>query len=120
VYADEKRNFFDSLDVFLFPTKHVCESEGLVIHEAMSRAVPVIAYSRGCIEQIISESVGLKLEPSADYVIGATNMISDWLSNPGKFNLISHAAFRRYCEARTMHMGRMDNLCAELINGKSN
>jgi len=120
VYADEKRNFFDSLDVFLFPTKYVNESEGLVIHEAMSRAVPVIAYSRGCIEQIISESVGLKLEPTADYVKGATNMISDWLSNPGTFNLVSHAAFRWYCEARTMHMGRMDNLCAELINEKSN
>ncbi|MFA6013562.1 MAG: glycosyltransferase family 4 protein [Gallionellaceae bacterium] len=120
VYADEKRKFFDSLDVFLFPTKYVNESEGLVIHEAMSRAVPVIAYSRGCIEQIISESVGLKLAPTADYVAGATNMISDWLSDPGAFNLVSQSAFKQYCEARAMHITAMDELCAELINGEFN
>lgn len=118
VYGSDKLAFFDSIDIFLLPSHN--ESEGLVIHEAMSRAVPVIAYSRGCIEQIVSDSVGLRLAPAADYVTAASNKIDDWLANPQGFHLASQAAFRQYCEAQTMHMVRMDNLCAELIYGKSN
>ena len=118
VYGRDKQVFFDSIDVFLFPTRYVNESEGLVIHEAMSRGVPVIAYSRGCIEQIVSDSVGLRLAPAADYVTDALNKIGTWLADPPAFQLVSQTAFRQYCEARTMHAGRMDDLCAELIYGK--
>lgn len=113
VYGSDKLAFFDSIDIFLLPSHN--ESEGLVIHEAMSRAVPVIAYSRGCIEQIVSDPVGLRLAPAADYVTAAINKIGDWLANPSAFHLVSQAAFRQYCEARTTHMGRIDELCAELI-----
>lgn len=113
VYGANKREFLDLLDILLFPTKN--ESEGLVIHEAMSRAVPVIAYSRGCIEQIISDSVGLRLAPSADYVTDTANKISGWLSDPLLFHQISKTAFKQYCEARAMNKRRMDQLCAELI-----
>jgi len=35
----------------------------------------VIAYSRGCIEQIISDQVGLQLAPVEDYVAGAVSKI---------------------------------------------
>ena len=120
VYGSKKMQFFDSIDVSIFPTNYINESEGLVIHEAMSRAVPVIAYSRGCIEQIVSDSVGLRLAPEADYVSGAINKIGDWLIDPQAFQLASQAAFMQYCKARTIHVGRMDDLCAELICGKSN
>ena len=113
VYGSDKLAFFDSIDVFLMPSHN--ESEGLVIHEAMSRGVPVIAYSRGCIEQIVSDSVGLRLAPAADYVTDAFNKIGTWLADPPAFQLVSQTAFRQYCEARTMHAGRVDDLCAELI-----
>ena len=117
VYGSDKLAFFDSIDIFLLPSHN--ESEGLVIHEAMSRAVPVIAYSRGCVEQIVSDSVGLRLAPAADYVTDALNKIDDWLSKPEVFRSVSQAAFGQYCEASAMHIGRMDDLCAELIYGES-
>jgi len=118
VYGSEKLEFFDSIDVFLFPTNYVNESEGLVIHEAMSRGVPVIAYSRGCIEQIVSDQVGLRLEPEQDYVAGAAAKIKEWLSSPTSYQLASQASLNRFNEARSLHIQNMDALCAELIGQK--
>lgn len=118
VYGEDKQKFFDSIDVFLFPTRYVNESEGLVIHEAMSRGVPVIAYSRGCIEQIISAQVGLRLMPEEDYVAGAINKIKVWLSNSQEFQMVSQAARSQFNEARSLHITKMDDLCTELINGR--
>jgi len=115
VYGGDKQAFFDSIDVFLFPTRYVNESEGLVIHEAMSRGVPVIAYSRGCIEQIITDQVGLRLAPAEDYVAGAIDRINEWLSNPQTFQLVSQASLNRFNEARSLHIKKMDALCAELV-----
>lgn len=115
VYGRDKQAFFDSIDVFLFPTKYVNESEGLVIHEAMSRGVPVIAYSRGCIEQIVSDRVGLLLTPAEDYEARAVDKIKEWLSNPQAFQLASWASLNRFNEARSLHIRNMDALCAELV-----
>ena len=115
VYGENKRKFFDSIDVFLLPSHR--ESEGLVIHEAMSRGVPVIAYSRGCIEQIVSGQVGLLLAPTADYVVGTIGKINEWLQRPDAFRLASEASASQFREAKILHERKMDDLCAELVQG---
>jgi len=117
VYGNNKQAFFDSIDVFLFPTGYVNESEGLVIHEAMSRGVPVIAYSRGCIEQIISDQVGLRFAPEDDFVAGTVELLKKWLLNPEAFQLISQTALIQFNETRSLHVKEMEALCAELICG---
>lgn len=115
VYSSDKFAFFDSIDVLLMPSHN--ESEGLVIHESMSRGVPVIAYSRGCIEQIISEQVGLKFAPEDDYVLGAVAKLKEWLLSPRAFQLTSHAAVDHFIKARAKHAAAIDELCIELICG---
>jgi glycosyltransferase involved in cell wall biosynthesis len=117
VYGAVKREFFDSIDVFLFPSKN--ESEGLVIHEAMSRGVPVIAYSRGCIEQIISDKVGLKFSPEEDYVARSMDKIQEWLFSPQSFQVVAQSALSQFSLSRLHHLKEMDNLCNELVRGKS-
>jgi glycosyltransferase involved in cell wall biosynthesis len=116
IYGGDKQRYFDSIDVFLFPTKN--ESEGLVIHEAMSRGVPVIAYSRGCIEQIITDQVGLQLAPEEDYVAKAVAKIQEWLLNPKEFQLVSQSSLSKFNEYRLLHSKRMDALCAELLGNE--
>jgi glycosyltransferase involved in cell wall biosynthesis len=113
VYGSHKQAFFDSIDVFLLPSHN--ESEGLVIHEAMSRGVPVIAYSRGCIEQIVSEQVGLRLNPSDDFVGKTIDKINEWLANPSAYQLVSYASLRQFNQARTLHIKNFEKLCAELL-----
>ena len=51
-YGNDKTAFFDSIDVFVFPSRYRNEAEPLVIHEANSRAVHVIASPRGCIQEL--------------------------------------------------------------------
>jgi glycosyltransferase involved in cell wall biosynthesis len=115
VYGGAKLAFFNSIDIFLLPSHN--ESEGLVIHEAMSRGVPVIASSRGCIEQIVSDVVGLRLAPTDDFVAGAISKINEWLQCPDEFMSMSQAALRQFDELRISHTKKMDDLCAELIAG---
>ena len=119
VYGSNKQAFFDSIDVFLFPTRYANESEGLVIHEAMSRGVPVIAYSRGCIEQIISDQVGLRFAPEEDFVVGTVEKLKKWVINPETFQIVSQTALLQFNETRSLHAKEMEALCAELIYGNT-
>lgn len=118
VYAEQKQAFFDSIDLFLFPTRYVNESEGLVIHEAMGRGVPVIAYSRGCIEQIVSEQVGLPVNPSADFVAITIDKITEWLAQPLAYQSISKSALSQFRQAQTFHRRGLESFCADLLQGK--
>ncbi len=49
LYDDAKDQFFDSIDMFLFPSKYKIETQPLVLAEAQSKGVPVITYNIGCI-----------------------------------------------------------------------
>jgi glycosyltransferase involved in cell wall biosynthesis len=113
-YGNEKKHFYDSLDIFLFPTQYVNESEGLVIHEAMSRSVPVIAYSRGCIPQFISDDVGMAIDPKMDFYSQALVRIQSWLSNLTEYQQISKRARRQFEIQQSVHAERINELCAEL------
>ncbi len=59
VYGEKKTEFFSNLDVFLFPTKHKLETEGLVTLEALSSGIPVIATNLGCLTDNLKESGSL-------------------------------------------------------------
>ena len=55
-YGRDKDAFYDSIDVLVFPTQN--EAEPLVVHEAIERGVPVIAYGSGAIPEIINSDCG--------------------------------------------------------------
>ena len=93
-YGKEKSDFFDLIDVLVFPTKN--ESEGLVIHEAMGRGIPVITVARGCIEQVVTNNAGKVVPLSCDYVEEAVQVIQEWWTSPSKYILASKAARQQY------------------------
>ena len=53
VSGASKDAFFRSIDVFLFPTRYKIEGQPLVILEAMSYGVPVVATSQGYCAELI-------------------------------------------------------------------
>lgn len=54
-YGDEKRDFFENADVFVFPTFYHNETFGLVNLEAMEFKLPVIATDEGGIPDVIKD-----------------------------------------------------------------
>lgn len=107
-YGKEKADFYRSIDVFVFPT--MFEAEGLVNHEAMSFGVPVIAFGRGCIPEIIRGSGGVVVDPSDDFVRSAMEKIVAWQYDQADYrecSIASRAQFERLLDEGTKAWDRL-------------
>ena len=49
VYNEEKKQFFSDIDLLILPS--INEAEPLVIYEAFSYGIPVVAFGVGCIQE---------------------------------------------------------------------
>lgn len=112
-YGQGKAEFFNSIDVLIFPVRK--EYEGIVIHEAMSFGVPVIARDSGCIAEIVDSEVGCLVGATDDFKDEAWACISGWLAAPETLGGASRAARRRFAEFRDGNINRLDGLCFELL-----
>jgi glycosyltransferase involved in cell wall biosynthesis len=98
VYGDEKRTFFDDIDVFLFPTK--AESWGLVLNEALAEGVPVITYDRGCTSIVVGNSAGHLIDRQANFAESAASQVEQWMDDADSYRAASEAAV---AQARQLH-----------------
>ena len=63
VTRDEKRAFFESLDLFCLPTVY-CESKGIPAIEALASGVPIVVPAHGCFPELVEATGGgLLFEP---------------------------------------------------------
>ena len=69
LYGDDRTAFLRDLDLLVFPSTYRAEAEPLVIWEAVSLGVPVVAYGRGCIgEQLPADHVVRDLDALVAWV----------------------------------------------------
>lgn len=113
-YGDEKRKFFDEIDVLLFPSKYSNEAEPLTVLEAMAHGVPVIAWQRGCLDDVVGQSAGVVVEAGQDFVPAATEQIRRWIAMPDSFATASRGAAERYTELRRDATRSLDELLREI------
>ena len=83
VYDDQKRKFFEEIDVFLFPTNYVNEAEPMVILEAFSYGIPVIAKPRGCIGELLNIENGRLMSNSSSSLDSELDL-RDWIIQLGQ------------------------------------
>jgi glycosyltransferase involved in cell wall biosynthesis len=95
VYGRDKAQFFADIDVFLFPTRYVHESWGIVLTEALSVGCPVVTRSRGCVPWIVRGGCGLVVEADAEFPRAAATYIGRWMREPAEFSAARAAASRR-------------------------
>lgn len=86
VYDQDKLNFFESIDLLVFPTRYANEAEPLVIYEAAEHGVPSYANARGCISSMVERCGGWVSESEDRFVDGLVEVVaslvqSDVLSN---------------------------------------
>lgn len=91
-YGEAKELFFSGIDVFVFPSQHRSEAEPIVIHEAMSRGIPVLAYGRGCISEIVSPDSGLVIDPAVPFAPMALAKIQEWVDSSASYERASRTA----------------------------
>ena len=96
VYGDEKRAFFEEVDVFIFPTRYRNESWGIVLTEALQAGCPIVATERGCIPHIIKGDCGLCVPTNDEFVSAAVQQITAWHHTPETFHAAQKSAVRRY------------------------
>jgi glycosyltransferase involved in cell wall biosynthesis len=100
VQPDAVVNFLRDLDVFLFPSVYRNEAEPLVVIEAIQVGVPVVAFDRGCLAEII-RSNGVTVPPDADFATAVLKRTSSILGStrlggkPGRSSELSENAQRR-------------------------
>lgn len=114
-YGADKAAFFDGVDVLVFPTQYVNEAEPVTVHEAMSRAVPVIAYGRGAIPEILSADCGLVIDPAMPFAPAALAQLERWLADPAAFQAASKATAARFANTLAENQVRWRALLAEIV-----
>jgi glycosyltransferase involved in cell wall biosynthesis len=100
VPQDELAGIFQSMDIFIFPTKRRTESLGLVGIEAMACGVPVVAYDMGGPRGYIKHGINGYLVNKDDVSMAASCVIN-YIESPSddKARIISSAisTAREYC-----------------------
>jgi glycosyltransferase involved in cell wall biosynthesis len=113
-YGQNKAAFFREIDVLLFPSGYVDEAEPLTILEAMMHGVPVVAYGRGAIGEIVFPGCGLVIDPAQDFVERAVAQLQVWKESPQALQQASNAARDRFLEICEENKERWESVREEL------
>lgn len=113
-YGADKDAFYAGIDALVFPSRYINEAEPVTVHEAMSRGIPVIAYGRGCIPEIVGADCGLVIDPAEPFVPAALAKLQSWLADSAAFEAASQAAAARFARTYDENEARWRALLAEL------
>jgi glycosyltransferase involved in cell wall biosynthesis len=91
VYDAKKAQFFEDIDVFVFPTTYPNEAQPTVLFEAMAHGIPVISFDRGCIRSQV-RTAGRVVGDDADFVLEALQVLELYRQDPEVFAAHQHAA----------------------------
>ena len=117
VYGDDKAQFWQDIDVFVFPTQYQNEAEPLVVWEAMAAGIPVIAYARGCIPSQVRDAG--KIVPVEDnFVAQSLTILEAWRGNHIAYKETVERVLHRYKKMHTQAEIRWQDLLGTLENAE--
>lgn len=111
VYGEAKDRFLASLDVFIFPTRYAHEAEPLVVLEAMRMGKPVIAFSRGCIAEMLGDS-GMAVPRDADFAAVVLPRVESWLVDDGILRVESEKSRLQFAKLHASATASLQGLIA--------
>jgi len=101
----DKRNFLLNGDIFCLPTRYPYEGQPLVLLEAMSAGLPVLATRHGAIGSTILDGITGRLIPRDAGVEALANALRELLRYPAQLREFGAAGRRRYL--KKIHAGSM-------------
>ena len=122
VYDRDKDNFFQDIDVFVFPTRYPIEAEPTVIYEAMSWGIPCISRQTGCIDEQIGKG-GLCVSKQADFTEAALSYLMDMLANPDRMaeqQQLAKSQFQKMHSKALAQQQRLVDIVAGYVDAEGN
>lgn len=110
-----KHEFLRSIDILLFASRYVNEAEPLVVLESMMNAIPVIAFARGALPELLDHGAGVLVSPEDDFVAIALSYIDAWNTDPAIWLNASRAAFTRFKQHRQESLVQLQKLIDMLL-----
>jgi glycosyltransferase involved in cell wall biosynthesis len=117
-YGRDKTDFFNSIDVLLFPTKYAHEAEPLTVLEALAHGVPVIGWERGCLSSVLAGHEGLLVPKSSNFVPAAVRQVLAWRNAPQTYCQASKAAVDQFLRIGVRDARTLDELLRNLHAAK--
>lgn len=112
------QDFYANVDVFLFPSRYQHEAEPLVLLEALSFGVPVIATDRGAIPSMIGPGAGHVFN-SSRFVADAATVLESWAADRGALRGASESALAGFVEMRRQARSELGRLLASIDERRS-
>ncbi|MCI0598143.1 MAG: glycosyltransferase family 4 protein [Beijerinckiaceae bacterium] len=115
VSGASKHHFFQSIDVFLFPTRYKYEAQPLVLLEAMSYGVPIVATNHGYCTQLIGNA-GITA-PISEFEAAANAFLTRCHRDINHLREMGGKAHSRYEMLRLEASAQLKKLVHELCEG---
>lgn len=100
-YADEKLPFFNSSDIFVFPTHYHYETFGIVNLEAMQHELPIVSTFEGGIPDVVIDGETGFLVPQRDSTM-LSYKLEKLINDPGLRKQMGSAGKARYLRHFTL------------------
>lgn len=114
VYGKDKESFFSKIDVLVFPTRYVNEAEPVTIWESMQASVPVISFSRGCIDGIVTAESGWVVSNCDNFIEEGLRILDSMSENPELLHTMKVGARARFESSRIAHTINLISLVSEI------
>jgi glycosyltransferase involved in cell wall biosynthesis len=118
VAQSDLEQFYGAIDCFLFPTLYEHEAEPLVVIEALSFAVPVLATDRGCIRNLVGAGGG-RVFDGEGFVAGAVELLLGWANDRERLRSGSEMARARFVDVRARAQADLDRLLVAMAESGS-
>lgn len=122
VHGADKEAFFRDIDVLMFPTTYHNEAAPLILLEANSHGVPVIAHNRGCIGSMVNAHNGVLVPRDADFAEAAIaylrNMMLANSQDAGQADARRAALLDHFHAERARAEAVLDHTVATIGRGK--
>lgn len=114
-YGSDKEAFFAGIDALVLPTLYANEAEPLTILEAMARSLPVIAYGRGAIPELVRAECGAVINPAEPFAPNAIRQIKAWVEDTAAFAMASQVAAQRFANIYEASQRRWSLVHSDLL-----
>lgn len=112
-YGEEKNDFFENTDVFVFPTFYHNETFGLVLLEAMQYSIPCISTDEGGIPFVIEDGkTGFVIEKHQSKILADKLVLL--IDNPNLCNEMGNAGRKKFEQEFTLN--QFEKKIAEILN----